>query len=253
MKKALIVILALIACTALAACTLVTGENETPVTVPQTETPTETTPEETTAETSETAAVTPAVNLREFDKKLSDMKFKDAYYMDLPEFFNEEQGEAFANAHYIVSMSSCSTSLGLTPENGTVPVILNGDQPYDFYRTGVSYESFEKYIRSIFTDELAESFFLNDYYYQNLDGELICGDGARGSNIFYVGRTFELISSDEKELKFTLTAHYSAIELYSEEEYNKLPDNEKEWSETFTYSIVNTENGWRVAQFSLWL
>ena len=253
MKKALIVILALMACTALAACTFVTGENETPVTVPQTETPTETTPEETTVETSETTAVTPAVNLREFDKKLSDISNKDAYYMDLPDFFNEEQGEAFANAQYTVSMSCFDTSFGLTPENGTVPVTLNSDQPIDFIRTGVSYDSFEKYIRSIFTDDMAESLFLNGYYYQNLDGELICCQGSRGADIFYVGRTFELISSDENELKFTLTAHYSAIELYSEEEYNKLPDNEKEWSETFNYSIVKTENGWRVAQFSLWL
>ena len=100
---------------------------------------------------------------------------------------------------------------------------------------------------------MAESLFLNGYYYQNLDGELICCQGSRGADIFYVGRTFELISSDENELKFTLTAHYSAIEVYGEEEYNKLPDNEKEWSETFNYSIVKTENGWRVAQFSLWL
>ena len=131
--------------------------------------------------------------------------------------------------------------------------LLYGDTPVQFMRTGVDYNSFDRYVRSVFTDDLAEGLFLSDNLYRNLDGELVVVESARGSNIFYVGRTFELVSSDDNELKFKVIGYYSQIEVLTEEEFNELPPEEREWTEEFDITIVNTADGWKVSQFNFWL
>ena len=143
--------------------------------------------------------------------------------------------------------------MGLTAENGRVDLLLYSDTPVQFMRTGVDYYSFDRYVRSAFTDDLAEGLFLNDNSYRNLDGELVVAESARGSNIFYVGRGFELVSSDENELKFKVIGYYSQIGVLTEEEYYELPEEEREWTEEFNITIVKTADGWKVSQFNFWL
>lgn len=253
MKKILIIAFVVMICTVLSACKFVTDRGENlPQTEPPVTDPVQTEPPQTEPLT-ETTTTAPAVTYREFDKKLSDMSDSSAYFMDLPQFMNEEQGTAFANAHYLVAQSLFESSMGLTAENGRVDLLLNGDTPVQFMRTGVDYYSFDRYVRSVFTDDLAEGLFLGDYTYRNIDGELVVAESARGSNIFYVGRTFELVSSDDNELKFKVIGYYSQIGVLTEEEFNELPPEEREWTEEFDITIVNTADGWKVSQFNFWL
>ncbi len=253
MKKIFIIAFIVAICTALSACKFVTPGDNAPQTMPPQTDPVQTDPQDTAPILTETTTAAPAVTYREFDKKLSDMEDSSAYFMDLPQFMNEEQGTAFANAHYLVAQSLFNSSMGLTAENGRVDLLLYNDTPVQFMRTGVDYYSFDRYVRSAFTDDLAEGLFLNDNSYRNLDGELVVAESARGSNIFYVGRGFELVSSDENELKFKVIGYYSQIGVLTEEEYYELPEEEREWTEEFNITIVKTADGWKVSQFNFWL
>lgn len=253
MKKIFIIALIAAICTAISGCRFVTDGGDAPQTMPPQTDPVQTElPQTETVETT-TVATAPAVTYREFDKKLSDMSDNSAYFMDLPEFMNEEQGTAFANAHYLVAQSLFNSSMGLSAENGTADLLVNSDTPVQFMRTGVDYNSFERYVRSVFTDDLAEGLFLGDYTYRNLDGELAVADSARGSNIFYVGRSFELVSSDDNELKFKVIGYYSQIAVLTEDEYNELLPEDRDWSEEFDITIVKTADGWKVSQFNFWM
>ncbi|MBR3921469.1 MAG: hypothetical protein IKJ47_06000, partial [Oscillospiraceae bacterium] len=94
MKKILIIAFVVMICTVLSACKFVTDRGENlPQTEPPVTDPVQTEPPQTEPLT-ETTTTAPAVTYREFDKKLSDMSDSSAYFMDLPQFMNEEQGTA---------------------------------------------------------------------------------------------------------------------------------------------------------------
>lgn len=75
--------------------------------------------------------------------------------------------------------------------------------------------------------------------YIEKDGMVYCNDTARGSNIYYSSTDLEFVSENGDTLTFNAISHY------------KDPDTgEAVEDEIAEFSIVNTENGYRISRFN---
>ncbi|MPN22470.1 hypothetical protein SDC9_169853 [bioreactor metagenome] len=79
-------------------------------------------------------------------------------------------------------------------------------------------------------------------------------DGARGSDISYTGKKYELISETKDEIDFKAIAKHSWAGVYENEQQYRDEGNTDpfEWEEEYTFKIVKTDNGFRIAEFEYW-
>lgn len=161
-----------------------------------------------------------------------------------PDFLTEDQRLLYRAAYrmfYHFSMSG-----GFQPD---MEQSMVGDNGFTFYLDNgfPSYSAFRAALDSVFTEDYAISL-LNEYQYYMDDGNdrlfSVCGD--RGSNITYVGSSFELVSQDENEMVFNLVGHYNEDAVYGEG-----GDPAKETTENFPIRMVKTGSGWRFDSFAM--
>lgn len=187
-------------------------------------------------------------NLSLFDGTLDNYDGKENFYeMEMPDFLDEEQQHLFANAEYLWVNSICTMFSCKSDDE----FIMTDDFAGKAY--GIDYGSFVDYVETVFTQKYSAEFLNNMSMIKNVGGEIYDVGLGRDSNILYTGRTFELISKSDSEIKFKLIAHYSYKGHIEDDEYNSMPDNEREYDEKYLFSMVNTPNGWRFDEFEFWL
>lgn len=145
-----------------------------------------------------------------------------------------------------------------TEQTGIAPSFLTKEQQKVFARANVRMSEFfwcshylsEDYAKShtaddfigLFTDTFTEDYArLLSQNYLNDDGTLRGFAADRGSDISYAGHCFLPVSSDENEVSFKAVVTY----CHEDNPYD-VRFEEKD------YHMVNTENGWRVDNFSVW-
>lgn len=121
---------------------------------------------------------------------------------------------------------------------------------YENYMTGssgIDYNSFNEYLLSVFSQDFTYTL-LNERFpnrFKNKNGELYVNVTDRGSNVLFRNIEFNLIEKTDDMILFNGCAEY-----YSDEN----PDI-SEADKTiiiFNYSLILTENGWRVNEFNYW-
>ena len=164
--------------------------------------------------------------------------YSDYEYIAL-DFLTEEQNETWVKSFFIKHTDISSDSAGLP---------YSDEYTLDYYiPTNVSYDSFEAFIKSAFTDEVAEAI-LSPSPFINVNGLVYWMDGARGGDISYRGCDFELVSKDESSVKFKCIAYHNDGDVYTE--YS--PDDPDSYSVEHPLEMVKTENGWRMEYYTLW-
>ena len=188
----------------------------------------------------------PNKNLTEFSSTLDNYNWKDRLFnQEMPDFFNDDQKRLFANAEYLMDNFELEAKF-----NSKQSYILRDNWRY--FQTGESYESFVYYTESVFTPQLSAALLNQDKGFLNVRGEMCFTDGARGAHITYSSRSFNLISQNDKEIKFKLIAHNSFKGVITEDAYNNLPDEEKEFDKEYTFTMIKTLDGWRFSEFNYW-
>lgn len=174
---------------------------------------------------------------------------------DSPSFLSEENKELFSNADYIYfNFSVCGGFDLIDYENEEYVDIDKDGTTYRYYKTDYDYADFVDYIKSVFTDDAADSLINGSDFYIDIDGKLCCMDGARGSDISYAGKKYELISESKDEIDFKAIAQHSWAGAYENEQQYRDEGNTDafEWEEEYTFKIIKTENGFRIAEFEYW-
>lgn len=97
--------------------------------------------------------------------------------------------------------------------------------------------------------ELEDGTTLRYAHFADYQGQLAFSDGARGSNITYLGPdTFELISQTEDEIRFYVIGTYQD---YVENEAGELVQKGETTQQKYEIVLTHTENGWRFSKFAL--
>ena len=145
-----------------------------------------------------------------------------------PEFLSDENKKLFERAEYITFFTLVSTGFDSTVDESRLTTDFEGsDGSLYAYETDYMYSDFEDYISSVFTGEALEKV-KNDLgsYFETSDGKLCWVDAARGTNIFYVDKTFELISETDDKIEFKAIANYSGEAVYGSEKPSTNPATE---------------------------
>ena len=175
-----------------------------------------------------------------------------------PEFLSEENKELFKAAEYIyynfwVSSSFVSSTVG--EENESVDIQNGNSTSHSYVKTDYSYDDFKNYILSVYTDTVMNKLINETQQYMNYNSYLCYIDGARGTNIFYKDKTFELVEQTEDKIVFKAIANYSCEGMFADEEEMKkiMGENaQTNWTEEYNFQMDKTENGWRVSKFEYW-
>lgn len=77
---------------------------------------------------------------------------------------------------------------------------------------------------------------------------------ARGSNLTYKDKQFELVSESDDKIEFKAIANYSWEAVYDTEEKFKQSgiEGDYNWSEEYKFELTKTDKGWRVSHFEGW-
>ena len=189
--------------------------------------------EETTQQESE------AVELAEYD--INKILFYEYYseYSGL-DFLSEEQQRVFSLAGFVyetfdLDLSEFFRSAGtdLTEDNYIEDTI--------FYHTGFTYESVMNGFSSVLSENILNG--LTEQKCADLNGEFVCGAGARGVNMLYMGTIeFEPVEVTDEIVKFKGKAGYgdpeNPDEILSYEEYD--------------FEMEKVNGKWIVTKFELW-
>jgi len=165
--------------------------------------------------------------------------YSDYEYMAL-DFLTEEQNETWVKSFFIKQTD-------ISADNSGLPY---GDKyTLDYYRpTNISYDSFDSFIRSAFTDEAVENMPTPSPFI-NVNGLIYWMDGARGGDISYSHCEFELVSADENNVKFKCIS-YHTWDTFEEDYKEGDPVNYSTYETDL--EMVRTENGWRMEYYDLW-
>ena len=96
-------------------------------------------------------------------------------------------------------------------------------------------------VRSCFSPEMADEIMGSGVNYRDIDGKLYTAGGARGSNLYLLGKTAAAEQVDENRWQVTLTFYADSYEFDD-------PRATIGYSQT-TLDYENTENGWRFTSF----
>lgn len=185
-----------------------------------------------------------------FTATLENYSDKEFFLSPCPDFLNAEQKSVWQKAYYMTYMSVTSQSFGLSGEYEKAPRKSEDGNEYHYRRTGVSYDEMYDYIRTAFTKEYTEEIFLGDTYI-NDGGELLFCDRAREPDISYKTCDFYVVSQSGDKIKFAMTAVYSWKGIAQLGELDKT-ETETHYEEHF-FTMVKTEDGWRMSEYSYWL
>ncbi|MGN0589100.1 MAG: hypothetical protein ACI4KO_06160 [Ruminiclostridium sp.] len=203
------------------------------------ETTSETT-SETTAATEETTVGTTAEataekpGLKKFDINAVDYElYEEMTGFDL---LSEKQQTAFKRATWIYTIMDLDSDLFFRTLN------IESDKIAEDYRyhTGYSYDSVMNGFKTVLSEEI-----LSDNYdvWGNLEGEFICGIGARGADISFLGEIeFKDVVTEGDKTTFTLTATYGDLEK---------PDGEKEYVD-YQFEITEIDGNAVFTKFEFW-
>jgi hypothetical protein len=171
---------------------------------------------------------------------------------DIPDFLEEDLKDLFGKALEFEMDWSISLAVfdvdDFVRDSGSYTVEKDGGL---YHRTGYSYESFYEFLSTMFTKRRVDEMLSTDAII-NEDGEVCYADVGRGGAITYKDGYFELISKTENEVKFKYIGHYSFEGIMTEEELREINDGPYSWDEEFIFSIVKTDDGWRVDEINLW-
>lgn len=179
-------------------------------------------------------------------------------YTELPpDFLSDVNQELFKRAEYISFNAFVSTGFGMPVSQERETSDFKGSENVGVaYETDYMYSEFEDYIKSVFDGEALEKTLesLESAYFETSGGKLCWIDAARGTNIFYKDKTFELVNESEDKIEFKAKAVYSQEGLYeSEEDFKKSGmEGEYEWTEEYNFELTKTDDGWRVTRFEYW-
>ncbi len=109
--------------------------------------------------------------------------------------------------------------------NGFIPI----NEP-----TVTSVEDVATYYCTVFAEP--DSYIYERYIEK--DGKVFCNDAARGSNIYYSGTDLEFVSENNGTLTFNAISHY-----------NDPDTGEAMKDEISTFSMISTDNGYRISEF----
>ena len=182
---------------------------------------------------------TEAVELAEYDinKVLSYEYYSEYSGLD---FLSEEQQRVFSLASFVyetfdLDLSDFFRSAGteLTEDNHIEDTI--------FYHTGFTYESVMKGFSSVLSEDILKG--LTEQKCVDINGEFVCGAGARGGNMSYMGTIeFEPVEVTDDIVKFKGKAGYgdpeNPDEILSYEEYD--------------FEMEKVNGRWIVTKFKLW-
>lgn len=216
-----------------ATTTAVTTAETTAETTVETTAETTAETEATTAETQETQAA--ETDLKEFDINAVDYEL----YWDIDGFeaLTEKQQTAFSRAVWIKTISEMDGDLFFR----TFGIESNEIADEYRYHTGYSYDSVMNGFKAVLSEEI-----LSDNYdvWGNLEGEFVCGNGARGADISFLGElSISNVKTEGDKTTFILTAAYGDWEN---------PDGEKTYID-YNFEITEIDGNSVFTKFMLWL
>lgn len=174
---------------------------------------------------------------------------------DAPKFLSEENKQIFKKADYIYFNFFVCTGFDLIDyENQEYVEIEKDGIVYRYYKTNYDYADFVGYIKSVFTDDLSTELINGNDAYIDIDGKLGCMDAARGTDISYKGKRYELVSESDDEISLKAIAEHSWKGAYENEQQYRDEGNTDayEWEEEHNYKFVKTDDGFRLAEFEYW-
>lgn len=190
------------------------------------------TEETTVGTTAEATAEKPG--LKEFDINAVDYElYEEMTGFDL---LSEKQQTAFSRAVWIKTISEMDGDLFFRTCETESSEIADEYR----YHTGYSYDSVTNGFKTVLSEEI-----LSDNYdvWGNLEGEFICGIGARGADISFLGEIeFKDVVTEGDKTTFTLTATYGDLEN---------PDGEKEYVE-YQFEITEIDGNAVFTKFEFW-
>lgn len=215
-----------------ATTTAVTTTETTAVTTTETTAETTTATEETTAETTAEAEEKP--ELKEFDINTVDYEF----YEEMKGFdlLTEKQQTAFKRATWIYTIMDLDSDLFFRTLN------IESDEIAEDYRyhTGYSYDSVMNGFKTVLSEEILS---VNHDVWGNFEGEFICGEGARGANIFFLDEIeFKDVVTEGDKTTFTLTATYGDWDN---------PDGERDYIDS-QFEITEIDGNAVFTKFTFW-
>ena len=238
MKKVRIAVLFAAVCLLFCSC----GQNKPAGTEKTTQATTTaaTTVETTTVTTVETTAETTVVTeekpeLKEFDINTVDY---DLYWeIDGFEALTEKQQTAFSRAVWIKTISEMDGDLFFR----TFGIESNEIADEYRYHTGYSYDSVMNGFKTVLSEEILSE---NYDVWGNLEGEFVCGQGARGSDISFLGElSISKVETEGDKTTFILTAAYGDWEN---------PEGEKTYID-YNFEITEIDGNSVFTKFILWL
>ncbi len=169
--------------------------------------------------------------------------------LQLPEMLDPDLQELYRAAYWfytVYKVSGLNDSL-IYSDSISMPY---GEIYINLYRDGnfADFAAYETAVRATFTPELAESFLTLDTIAEGENGGLYCTDGGMGSNIFYVGHSFELAESSADRVVVNCLAVYNETIPNSSLEGR---DQSQDRTETNSIVFELTDSGWRVGEFFL--
>lgn len=180
---------------------------------------------------------------------------------EVPDFLTEEQQTLYRKARTAYAeFTLVATGFGTTE---WTPVTIEGNEEGRFFvgdGSITTWKDFETAMLGLFTPDYLEALNINInvlgdgttyryVHFADYQGQLAFSDGARGSNITYLGPdTFELISQTEDEIRFYVIGTYQD---YVENEAGELVQEGEITQQKYEIVLTHTENGWRFSQFAL--
>ena len=169
---------------------------------------------------------------------------------EVPDFLTEEQQTLYRKAYTAYKQFALYTD-GFGSTEWSPVTVEEYDNSFCVGNGSITtWKDYETAMLGLFTpDYLEEGTTLRYACFADYQGQLAFSDGARGSNITYLGPdTFELISQTEDEIRFYVIGTYQD---YVENEAGELVQEGEITQRKYEIVLTHTENGWRFSQFAL--
>ncbi|MEG1176103.1 MAG: hypothetical protein RSD27_02780 [Ruthenibacterium sp.] len=241
MKKALTILAVLCALTlvlSLAACGKAPAPSSVPASVPAS------TPASVPASTPADPAAALPTDTTDGANALTQLS-EEAVTMaqDVPDFLSADLQDLYRAAYYLDFHFTIVA--GFDTDFNAKPIIADNGMEMHPDKEFASYSAFRKAMDSVFTPEETDAMLnFSQSYMDDGNDVLYSGYGSRGTNIFYTGSTFTLVSADESKIVMNMIAHYD--EAMMKENNVSYPT-----EETFEITMVKTDAGWRFTNFEL--
>ena len=179
---------------------------------------------------------------------------------EVPDFLTEEQQTLYRKAYTAYKQFALYTDGFGSTEYNSVTVEVYDNSFFVGDGSITTWNDFETAMLGLFTPDYLEALNINInvlgdgttyryVHFADYQGQLAFSDGARGSNITYLGPdTFELISQTEDEIRFYVIGTYQD---YVENEAGELVQEGEITQQKYEIVLTHTENGWRFSQFAL--